>query len=136
MKPITSPNAPAAIGPYSQAMMVNGIVFLSGQIPMNPRTGELVTGDITKETEQVLSNLSEVLKAADCTLSNIVRTTIFLTNMSDFQAVNAAYEKAFGNHRPARATVAVVALPRGARVEIDAIAVVGSWPAAPSPQTS
>jgi 2-iminobutanoate/2-iminopropanoate deaminase len=125
MKSISSPNAPAAIGPYSQAVEAGGMIFLSGQIPLDPKTGELVTGDIQKETEQVLANLSAVLAAAECTFSNVVRTTIYLTSMSDFQVVNTAYEKAFGAHRPARATVAVAALPKGARVEIDAIAVVG-----------
>ncbi len=125
MKSITSPDAPAAIGPYSQAIHAGGMIFLSGQIPLDPRSGELVTGDIVKETEQVLANLSAVLKAAECTFSNVVRTTIYLTSMDDFAAVNGAYEKAFGGHRPARATVAVAALPKGARVEIDAIAVVG-----------
>lgn len=125
MKSITSPNAPAAIGPYSQAVEAGGMIFLSGQIPLDPRTGELVTGDIVKETEQVLANLSAVLKAAECTFSNVVRTTIYLTSMGDFANVNGAYERAFGGHRPARVTVAVAALPKGARVEIDAIAVVG-----------
>lgn len=131
MKIVASPNAPAAIGPYSQAVMVNGLVFLSGQIPIDPKTNTLVTGDIEKETAQVLANLQEVLRAAECTLSNVVRTTIYLTSMADFQAVNSVYEKAFNGHRPARATVAVAALPRGARVEIDAVAVVGTWPPAP-----
>ena len=125
MKSISSPNAPAAIGPYSQAIEAGGMIFLSGQIPLDPKTGELVTGDIQKEAEQVLANLGAVLKAADCAFSNVVRTTIYLTSMADFQAVNVVYEKAFGAHRPARVTVAVAALPKGARGEIDAIAVVG-----------
>jgi 2-iminobutanoate/2-iminopropanoate deaminase len=123
MKPISTKEAPAAIGPYSQAILTSGMVFLSGQIPLDPKTGEMVTGDVTAQTERVIENLRAVLAAAECTFANVVKTTIFLTNMDDFQAVNAVYSKAFGDHRPARATVAVAALPRGARVEIEAIAI-------------
>jgi 2-iminobutanoate/2-iminopropanoate deaminase len=123
MKPISTKEAPAAIGPYSQAILMSGMVFLSGQIPLDPKTGEMVSGDVTAQTERVIENLRAVLAAAECTFANVVKTTIFLTNMDDFQAVNAVYAKAFGDHRPARATVAVAALPRGARVEIEAIAV-------------
>jgi 2-iminobutanoate/2-iminopropanoate deaminase len=123
MKPISTKNAPAAIGPYSQAILTSGMVFLSGQIPIDPRTGEIVTGDVSVQTERVIENLRAVLAAADCTFANVVKTTIYLTDMNDFQVVNNAYAKAFGDHRPARATVAVAALPRGARVEIEAIAI-------------
>jgi 2-iminobutanoate/2-iminopropanoate deaminase len=123
MKQISTKEAPAAIGPYSQAILTSGMVFLSGQIPLDPKTGEMVKGDVTVQTERVIENLRAVLAAAECTFANVVKTTIFLTNMDDFQAVNAVYSKAFGDHRPARATVAVAALPRGARVEIEAIAV-------------
>jgi 2-iminobutanoate/2-iminopropanoate deaminase len=123
MKPISTKDAPAAIGPYSQAILTSGMVFLSGQIPLDPKTGEMVSGDVTVQTERVIANLRAVLAAAECTFANVVKTTIFLTNMDDFQAVNAVYAKAFGDHRPARATVAVAALPRGARVEIEAIAI-------------
>lgn len=125
MKDVVSTTAaPGAIGPYSQAIKVNGLVFLSGQIPLNPSTGEMVTGDIGKETEQVMKNLRAVLEAAGASFDGVVRTTIFLTDMGDFQAVNAVYGSYFKDKPPARATVAVAALPRGARVEIDAVAVV------------
>ena len=125
MNAITSPHAPAAIGPYSQAVKAGNIVFLSGQIPLDPSTGTLVEGDIVRETQRVLDNLSAVLAAAGGTFANVVRTTIYLTNLGDFQVVNETYGKVFaGGVFPARATVQVAALPRGARVEIDAIAVI------------
>jgi 2-iminobutanoate/2-iminopropanoate deaminase len=126
-KVISTENAPGAIGPYSQAIQISpqagSMVFLSGQVPLDPKTGELVSGTIEEETEQVLSNLSAVLEAAGCTFADVVRTTIFLTNLGDFQAVNQTYAKRFAEAPPARATVQVSALPRGARVEIDAIAI-------------
>ena len=124
MQPIQSPDAPAAIGPYSQAIRAGNLVFLSGQVPLDPKTGELVTGDIRLETERVLDNLAAVLAAAGLTFANVARTTIYLTNLGDFQAVNETYGKRFDKAPPARATVQVAALPKGARVEIDAIAVV------------
>ena len=122
MKAISTANAPKAIGPYSQAIHSGDLVFLSGQIPLNPATGELVTGTITEETERVLENLKGVLEAAGSDFAHVVKTTIYLTNLGDFAAVNEAYAKRFGSTPPARATVQVAALPRGARVEIDAIA--------------
>jgi 2-iminobutanoate/2-iminopropanoate deaminase len=122
VKPISTDQAPAAIGPYSQAVATESFVFLSGQIPLDPKTGELVTGDIVKETRRVLDNLVAVLAAAGCTPADVVRTTIYLTSMDDFAAVNGEYAKTFTQNPPARATVAVAALPKGARVEIDAIA--------------
>ncbi len=123
MEAIVTARAPGAIGPYSQAVRTGNMVFLSGQIPLDPATGQLVSGTITEETERVMDNLAAVLEAAGLGFGNVVRTTIFLTSMDYFQEVNAAYAKRFGAVPPARATVAVSALPRGARVEIDAIAV-------------
>ena len=124
MQPIQTANAPAAIGPYSQAVRAGNMVFLSGQVPLDPKTGELVTGDIRLETDRVLDNLEAVLAAAGLTFANVARTTIYLTNLGDFQAVNETYGKRFDKDFPARATVEVAALPKGARVEIDAIAIV------------
>lgn len=122
MTPIKTDQAPAAIGPYSQAIAADGFMFLSGQIPLDPATGELVTGDIRLETQRVLDNLQAVLAAGGATFGDVVKTTIYLTNLGDFAAVNEVYAKAFVAAPPARATVQVAALPRGARVEIDAIA--------------
>ena len=123
-KSITTAEAPKAIGPYSQAVQSDGMLFLSGQIPLDPKTGELVKGTIEQETTQVIMNLGAVLAAAGCTFANVVKTTIYLTDLGDFAAVNATYAKAFEGVAclPARATVEVKALPKGARVEIDAIA--------------
>lgn len=121
---ISSPQAPAAIGPYSQAIAASGWVFLSGQIPLDPRSGELVQGDIEAETRQVLDNLGHVLAAAGAGFGDLVKTTIYLTNLGDFAAVNRVYAERFAEAPPARATVQVAALPRGARVEIDGIALV------------
>lgn len=123
MQAIASPHAPAAIGPYSQAIEAGGFVFCSGQIPLDPTSGALVDGDIGAQTERVMKNLSAVLEAAGVTFASVVRTTIYLVDMADFAAVNAAYGKWFKDVPPARATVQVAALPRGARVEIDAVAV-------------
>jgi 2-iminobutanoate/2-iminopropanoate deaminase len=130
VKPIATKSAPAAIGPYSQAVATSketsGLVFLSGQIPLDPATGELVKGTIVEETTRVLDNLAAVLAAAGCTFQSVVKTTIYLTDLADFQAVNETYGKRFSGTFPARATVQVAALPKGARVEIDAIAVTAS----------
>lgn len=120
---ISTPDAPAAIGPYSQAVSAGSMVFLSGQIPLDPKTGVVVSGDIRLETDRVLDNLHAVLAAAGLTFDNVVRTTIFLTDLGDFAAVNETYGKRFKGTFPARATVQVAALPKGVRVEIDAIAV-------------
>jgi 2-iminobutanoate/2-iminopropanoate deaminase len=122
MKAIATDAAPAAIGPYSQAIDAGDFVFLSGQVPLDPKTGDLVTGDIAKETERVLDNLAAVLEAAGCSFADVVKTTIYLLDLGDFQAVNQTYAKRFSSAPPARATVEVAALPKGARVEIDAIA--------------
>jgi 2-iminobutanoate/2-iminopropanoate deaminase len=120
---IQTDKAPKAIGPYSQAINSNGTVFLSGQIPLDPATGEMVPGDVSAQTEQVMKNLSAVLSAAGCTFANVVRCGIFLTDLADFGKVNEVYAKYFPTNPPSRSTVQVVALPRGARVEIDCIAV-------------
>lgn len=123
MKIIATDKAPAAIGPYSQAVQAGGLVFCSGQIPLDPVTGELVSGDIRIETKRVMENLQGVLEAAGCTFKHVVRTTIYLVDMADFPAVNEVYGGYFAAEKPARATVAVQALPKGVRVEIDAVAV-------------
>ncbi|NOU28481.1 MAG: RidA family protein [Polyangiaceae bacterium] len=125
MEAIKTADAPAAIGPYSQAVQAGPFVFLSGQVPLDPKTGELVTGDIQKETNRVLDNLQAVLAAAGLGFDHVVRTTIYLTNLGDFQAVNETYGARFTKTPPARATVQVSALPKGARVEIDAVAYKG-----------
>jgi 2-iminobutanoate/2-iminopropanoate deaminase len=121
---ISTENAPGAIGPYSQAVKTNGMVFCSGQIPIDIATGEFVSDDVAEQTEQVLKNLSAVLEAAGTGLNNVVKTTVFLADMADFAAMNEVYAKYFNDNKPARATVQAAGLPRGARVEIDCIAVV------------
>jgi len=122
---VASPDAPKAIGPYSQAIRAGQLLFLSGQIALDPASGQLVEGDVAAQTRRVMDNLAEVLKAADLTLAAVVRTTIFLADMNDFAKVNEVYGTYFpaaAGPAPARATVQVAQLPRGARVEIDAIA--------------
>ena len=124
MKHIHTENAPAAIGPYSQAMAVNGMVYTSGQIALNPQTGALAGDSIETQTEQAIKNLKAVLEAAGSGLENVVKTTCFLRRMSDFAVFNAIYERYFTG-KPARSCVAVAALPKGALVEIEAVAEVG-----------
>ena len=119
---IQTHDAPAPIGPYSQAILTGNELFCSGQIPIDPATGEIVAGDVTAQTDRVLRNLTAVLRAGGMELHNVVKTTIFLVDMNDFAAVNAVYATYFDATKPARSTVAVAALPKGARVEIDAIA--------------
>ncbi len=123
---IQTDGAPAAIGPYSQAVSVavGRMVFLSGQIPLDPVTGKLVDGDITAQTERVMKNLEAVLKKAGASFANVVRCGIFLVDLNDFGRVNEVYARSFPSNPPARATVQVSALPRGAQVEIDAVAVI------------
>ncbi len=116
-------HAPKAIGPYSQAVAAGNLVFLSGQIGISPESGEIVQGGIEKQAEQVLQNLKAVLAHAGVSFSNVVKSTIFLTNLAHFQAVNAIYEKALAGVRPARSTVQVAALPRGAEIEIEMVAL-------------
>jgi 2-iminobutanoate/2-iminopropanoate deaminase len=124
LRSVTTDHAPQAIGPYSQAVVAGGFVFLSGQIPLDPATGKLVEGDIKAQTEQVLRNLAAVLEAAGTSFRHVVKTTVFLQNMEDFAGMNETYAGAFGAHRPARSTVAVKTLPRNVLVEIDVIAEV------------
>jgi len=119
---VLTSGAPAPIGPYSQAVRSGKELFCSGQIPLDPQTGELVAGDIGAQTQRVLDNLGAVLREAGFDYGDVVKTTIYLIDMQDFAAVNTIYERAFGAAKPARSTVAVAGLPRGARVEIDAIA--------------
>ena len=124
MKPehVLTPHAPKPIGSYSQAVQCGSELYCSGQIALDPQTGELVAGDVAAQTERVIENLGAVLCAAGYHYTDVVKTTIFLVDMNDFATVNAIYEKYFGLAKPARSTVAVAALPRGARVEIDCIA--------------
>ena len=122
-KVIFTEKAPAAIGPYSQAVEVNGMVFLSGQIHVDPATGEFVPGGVTEQTTQVFENIKNVLAEAGLTTANIVKTTVFLADMSLFAEMNAVYAKYFEGDFPARSAVAVKALPKGALVEIESIAV-------------
>lgn len=117
------PNAPKAVGPYSPVVRAGGLVFLSGQIPLHPTTGQLVGNDIKVQTEQVLANLKAVLTGVGLSFSDVVKTTIFLTDLANFQTVNALYSEALGEHKPARSTIQVSALPRGAAVEIEMIAL-------------
>ena len=122
---IHTPDAPEAIGPYSQAVVVDEWVFASGQIPIDPATGELIDGDVAAQTRQVLSNLAAVLREAGSSLSNVVKTTVYLADMSTFTEMNAVYAEHFGNHRPARATVQAAGLPKAVDVEIDVISRTG-----------
>jgi len=119
---VTTAEAPAPIGPYSQAVQSGKTLFCSGQIPLDPQTGSIVDGDVSDQARQALKNLGAVLSAAGYSFDDVVKTTIFLVDMDDFGAVNDVYAGCFGTSKPARSTVAVAALPRGARVEIDAIA--------------
>ncbi len=124
MNYISTNKAPAAIGPYSQAINIGDMIFTSGQIPLNAY-GALVEGDISVQTKQVLTNLSEVLVASGSSLKNVVKTTIFLANMEDFADVNKVYAEFFGTHKPARSTVAVKTLPLKVGIEIEVIAIKG-----------
>jgi 2-iminobutanoate/2-iminopropanoate deaminase len=121
---ISTAGAPKAIGPYSQAISANGFLFTAGQVALDPSSGELVTGGIVEQTTRALENLRAVLKAAGSGLDQVVKTTVFLVDMADFSGMNEVYGRVFGAHRPARSTVAVAALPKGARVEIEVIAAV------------
>lgn len=122
---ISTENAPGAIGPYSQAVKAGNLLFCSGQIPIDPSTGEFVSDDISEQTEQVLINLKAVLTAAGTDLGSVVKTTVFLKDMSYFAAMNEVYARHFGETKPARATVAAAGLPKDALVEIECIAVLG-----------
>jgi len=122
--PVKTELAPGAIGPYSQAIKAGGFVFVSGQIPIDPSTGQFVAGGVAEQTEQVLKNLSAVLEASGTSLARVVKTTVFLADMSDFAAMNEVYGRFFTNEPPARATVAAAGLPRDARVEIELVALL------------
>lgn len=124
MKRIETRNAPAAIGPYSQAQVTGGFVFTAGQIPLDPASGELVPGDIAEQTERVMLNIAAVLEAAGASLSSVVKTTVYLRDMNDFGGMNEVYGRHFGDHKPARSTVQAARLPKDVAVEIDAIATV------------
>jgi 2-iminobutanoate/2-iminopropanoate deaminase len=122
---VKTEGAPQAIGPYSQAVTANGFVFASGQIPIDPATGEFVEGGIVEQTEQVLRNVSNLLEAAGTSLARVVKTTVFLADMNDSAAMNETYARFFGAEPPARSTVQVARLPRDARVEIEVVALAG-----------
>ena len=122
---VHSDQAPKAIGPYSQAVVANGFVYTAGQIALDPATMEVVPGGVAEQTARVMENLRAVLEASGSDLRRVVKTTVFLVDMIDFAAMNAVYGAAFGEHRPARSTVAVSGLPRGVRVEIEVVATVG-----------
>jgi 2-iminobutanoate/2-iminopropanoate deaminase len=123
LETVQTDKAPKAIGPYSQAVKANGFVFVSGQIPIDPATGQLAQGSVAELTKQVMRNLTNIIETAGSSLDNVVKTTIYLKDMADFEEVNAAYAEFFPNHKPARATVEVARLPKDVKVEIDAIAV-------------
>jgi 2-iminobutanoate/2-iminopropanoate deaminase len=125
-KIVTSPHAPAAIGPYSQAIVYNGFAYLSGQIPLDPATGQIVDGDIAAQTERVFANIKAVLEACGSSLGQILKTTVFLKDMGEFAKMNEVYSKYFDAAPPARSTVEVARLPRDVRVEIEVIAIAPS----------
>ncbi|KAI8089148.1 translation initiation inhibitor [Halteromyces radiatus] len=123
--PITSPDAPQALGPYSHAVLVNGILYTSGQIGLEPATGNLVTGGIVEQTKQSLLNLRGVVESGGSKFDNVIKTTVFLKDMNDFAAMNGMYEQFFGEHKPARSCVEVARLPKDVLVEIECIALAG-----------
>lgn len=123
LETITTEQAPKAIGPYAQAIAHGHLVFCSGQVALDPRSGELVGATVREQTRRVLENLAAVLRAAGTDLGQVVKTTVYLTDLADFAEMNAAYGEAFGGHAPARATVGVAGLPRGAKVEIECVAI-------------
>jgi len=120
---VATDKAPKAIGPYSQAVVGDGVVYTAGQVALDPHSGELVGTTVAEQTEQVLKNLTAVLAAAGSSLGQVLKTTVYLADMADFAAMNEVYARHFGGHRPARSTVQAAGLPKGARVEIDAIAI-------------
>ncbi|HEY8806396.1 MAG TPA: RidA family protein [Candidatus Limnocylindria bacterium] len=123
LRTIATDGAPKAIGPYSQAIAAGELIFCAGQVALDPATGDSVSGDVRAQTERVLDNLTAVLAAAGSDLGHVVKTTVYLTDFNDFAAMNEVYAKRFGDHRPARATVGVSALPKGLRVEIECVAI-------------
>jgi 2-iminobutanoate/2-iminopropanoate deaminase len=125
LESISTPDAPKAIGPYVQAVVAGDFIFTAGQIALDPATMEVVPGGVAEQTERVLANLAAVLRAAGSDLSRVVKTTVFLADMAEFAAMNEVYGRAFGDHRPARSTVAAAGLPRSVRVEIEVVATRG-----------
>jgi 2-iminobutanoate/2-iminopropanoate deaminase len=123
--PVHTDDAPKAIGPYSQGVVTGGFVFTAGQIALDPATMEVVPGGVAEQTDRVMQNLAAILRRAGTDLQRVVKTTVFLVDMADFAAMNEVYARHFGEHRPARSTVAVSGLPRGVRVEIEAVARIG-----------
>ena len=121
---IATPDAPKAIGPYSQAVLVDGVLYTSGQVALDPATGELVSSDFAAQTRRVFDNLTAVLKQAGASFDKVVKATVFLTDMANFQTLNAIYAEYMGDHKPARTTVQVSGLPKGALVEIDLVATL------------
>ncbi|HEU0076599.1 MAG TPA: RidA family protein [Longimicrobiaceae bacterium] len=126
LEKVQTGGAPAAIGPYSQAIAHGGLVYTAGQIPLDPASMQLVEGDVAAQTERVMQNLAAVLEAAGASLGSVIKTTVFLSDMNDFAAMNEVYGRWFGEHAPARSTVQVARLPRDAKVEIECIAVAGA----------
>jgi 2-iminobutanoate/2-iminopropanoate deaminase len=124
LQTVHTEQAPAAIGPYSQAVVANGFVFTAGQVPLDPSTMQLVEGDVTAQTERVMQSLRAILQQAGSDLDAVVKTTVFLRDMNDFAAMNEVYARHFGEHKPARSTVQVARLPRDVAVEIEAVAVL------------
>lgn len=124
LKRVETADAPAAIGPYSQAIIANGFVYTAGQIPLDPATGNLIEGDVAQQTRRVMQSLQAILHSAGASLQSVVKTTVFLQDMNDFAAMNAVYTEAFGDHKPARSTVQAARLPRDVKVEIEAIAMI------------
>ena len=124
LQPIQTDQAPAAIGPYSQAIVANGLVYTAGQIALDPTSGDLVQGGIQEQTERVMRNLTAILEAAGASLQTVIKTTVFLKDMGEFAPMNEIYGRHFGDHRPARSTVAVAGLPRNVDVEIEAVAAL------------
>jgi len=125
LRTVVAAEAPRAIGPYSQAVVADGLIFTAGQIALDPKSNEVVGRTTAEQTEQVLKNLAAVLAAAGSSLSHVVKTTVYLVDMADFPAMNEVYARHFGSHKPARSTIQAAALPKGVRVEIDAIAHAG-----------
>lgn len=123
---ISTPAAPQAVGPYSQAIRAGSLLFVSGQIPIDPATGQIVPGDITAQTRRVMQNVGEILKAAGSSFDQVVRTTVYLADLADFPAMNEAYGAFFQSPAPARSTIQAVRLPRDAKLEIDVIALVSN----------
>jgi 2-iminobutanoate/2-iminopropanoate deaminase len=125
LRTISTPSAPAAIGPYSQGIVANGVLYTAGQIALDPATGNVIEGDVVAQTERVLANLAAILEAAGGSWAQVLKTTVYLAEMADFPKVNEVYARVFGEARPARSTVQVAGLPRGVLVEIDAVVAVG-----------